>query len=169
MIAALSDSAKRRVGVNLSTAAWCKGSLGTQRDIIQSKKPRATEMEFGVTAITSAGQVFSCSFHCSFFSPSSLLSPVGFLLLLCNWNVSLSSRNEYLKLYSLTLSVSSYVRTSEKLGEWNDKVTQSDLWVPSGCSAAPSCSLLHSPFVLLLVLTGIRGWLGAGGAAELCS
>lgn len=25
------------------------------------------------------------------------------------------------------LSVSSYVKTSEKLGEWNEKVTQSDL------------------------------------------
>lgn len=26
--------------------------------------------------------------------------------------------------------VSSYVKTSEKLGEWNEKLTQSDLWVP---------------------------------------
>lgn len=36
------DSTKRRVGVNLSTAAKCKGPLGTQRDIIQSKKSHGT-------------------------------------------------------------------------------------------------------------------------------
>lgn len=33
--------------------------------------------------------------------------------------------------YSSQTFYSSYVKTSEKLGEWNEKVTQSDLWVPT--------------------------------------
>lgn len=42
MVAALFDSTKRRVGVNLSTAAKCKGPLGIQRGIILSKKSHGT-------------------------------------------------------------------------------------------------------------------------------
>lgn len=58
------------------------------------------------------------------------------------------------------------MKTSEKLGEWNDKVTQSDLWVPR----APHHHLLVPCclpwFVLLLVLPGIRACLGAGGRVK---
>lgn len=55
------------------------------------------------------------------------------------------------------------MKTSEKLGEWNDKVTQSDLWVPWSPQhhlPVPRC-LPWS--VLLLVLPGSRACLGAGG------
>lgn len=109
----------------------------------------------------------SCSFCCFFFSSSSLLCPCPISVTpLSLESVSLSSKKWILKLYSLTLSVSSYVKTSEKLGEWNDKVTQSDLWVPR----APQHHL-PVPFclpwsVLLLALPGIRACLGAGGRVK---